>query len=69
MVEKEGLSSLFKARKRGLDNRLEPEQGNRLKHLIIDKTPDQLKMENTMWMRKAIMELIKQEISIECLSV
>lgn len=66
--EEKGLTSL-KARKRGpakgSGNHLEPEQENRIKHLIIDKTPDQLKMEYALWTRKAVMELIKQETGID----
>ena len=62
-----GLSSL-KAKKRGPDkgtgNRLTSSQEKRVKGLIIDKTPDQLKMDYALWTRKAVMELIKQEVYI-----
>ena len=33
--------------------------------LICDKTPDQIKLDYALWTRKAVMELIKQEIDID----
>ena len=64
----EGPASL-KAKKRGPEkgtgNRLQPEQEKRIKHLMIDQTPDQLRLEYALWTRKAVMALIKQETGID----
>lgn len=63
----EGLSGL-KARKRGTakgENRhLTAEQERRLQKLITDKSPDQLKLAYVLWTRKAVMELIEQELGL-----
>lgn len=48
-------------RKTGEGRRLTAEQETKIQQLIIDKTPDQLKMDYALWTRKAVMELIKQE--------
>ena len=64
----EGLSSLNakkRGREQGTGNRLTPDQEKQIKRLIIDKTPDQLKMDYALWTRKAVMELIKQEVGID----
>lgn len=64
----EGPAAL-NAKKRGPDkgtgNRLKPEQEKTIRRLIIDQTPDQLKLEYALWTRKAVMELIKQETGID----
>jgi transposase len=62
-------SSALKSRRRGIEvgtNRhLSLEQEKHLQKLIIDKTPDQLKMAYVLWTRKAVMELIEQEFGIK----
>src|SRR5690606_26891532 len=40
-------------------------QQHRIKSLIMDRTPDQLKLDYALWTRKAVMELITQETGIE----
>jgi transposase len=66
---KTGGSSSLKSRKRGPDKgtgkRLTTDQEKQIKRLIIDKTPDQLKMNYALWTRKAVMELIKQETGVD----
>ncbi len=51
-------------RKKGEGRRLTQAQENRLRRLISDKVPDQLKLNHTLWTRKAVMELIEQETGI-----
>lgn len=41
------------------------EQEERIKRLIIEKTPDQLKLDYALWTRKSVQELILQETGIE----
>ena len=63
----EGKKAL-KPKQRGLsqgDNRnLSPDQEKHLQKLIIDKTPDQLKMPYALWTRKSVQQLIKDETGI-----
>ena len=63
-----GLPSL-KARKRGpetgVGRHLTAAQEKRVQRFLTDKTPDQLKLEYVLWTRKAVTELIRQEIGIE----
>jgi transposase len=65
--EKDGQSAI-KAKKRGRitgDCRtLDPEQENRLKKAITDKTPDQLKFPFDLWTRRAVQQLIQQLFSV-----
>ena len=44
---------------------LTPEQAKRIRGLLIDKTPDQLKMAYALWTRQAVRELIVNETGIE----
>ncbi len=46
---------------KGLGNRLAPDQEKQAKRLIIDGTPDPLKVDCALWTREAVMSLIKQE--------
>lgn len=65
--KKEGPSSL-KAKKRGpkQGNRsLDESQEKRIRQLIEDKTPDQLKLDYVLWTRKAVMELVLYELGID----
>ena len=48
-------------RKKGEGRRLTQAQEDRLRKLITDKAPDQLKLDYALWTRKAVMELIEQE--------
>ena len=66
--KEEGFSSL-KAKKRGPETgatrQLTQDQEKRLRKMIVDKTPDQIKLAYALWTRKAVMELIKQETGID----
>jgi transposase len=52
-------------RKLGESRHLTSEQEDRIKMMIQDKMPDQLKMHYALWTRKAVMELIEQEAGIK----
>lgn len=66
--EAEGLAGL-KARKRGIQSgtnrHLSRVQERRIQQLIMDKTPDQMKLDYVLWTRKAVMELIDQETGFD----
>jgi len=51
-------------RKTGEGRHLSVEQESRIRKLITDKLPDQLKLSYALWTRKAVMELIRQQTSI-----
>ena len=55
------IRSQRRGRAPGAGQRLTLVQQNRIKHLIMDKRPDQLKLDYALWTRKAVMELITQE--------
>lgn len=52
-------------RKEGSGTRLSQEQSERIRKLIIDKTPDQLKMPYALWTRESVRELIRSQCGIE----
>ncbi|MCP4252804.1 MAG: IS630 family transposase [Candidatus Scalindua sp.] len=52
-------------RKHGESRHLTANQENKIRKMITDKTPDQLKMSYALWTRKAVMELIEQEAGIK----
>ena len=49
----------------GQNRHLTAEQEQSIQHKMTDKTPDQLKMADALWTRKAVMELIEQETGIK----
>ena len=67
LFEKGGAVTL-KVKKQGRPNgvgkTLIPEQEAELKKLIIDKTPDQLKLAFALWTRQAVQVVIKQRFNI-----
>ena len=65
--EAQGLSVLTskpRGRKPGTGRSLSEEQEKRIQKLIIDKTPDQLKMSYALWTRKAVQEVIERETGV-----
>jgi len=52
-------------RKPGESRHLAADQETKIRKMITDKTPDQLKMPYALWTRKAVMELIEQEAGIK----
>jgi len=66
--EREGASGIkLKPRgtKEGERRTLSPEREDELRRTLIDKTPDQLKMDFALWTRRAVQELIRRKWSIE----
>jgi transposase len=49
----------------GAGRALSAEQEKRIQKLIMDKTPDQLKMAYALWTREVVKKLIEQEFSIK----
>lgn len=52
-------------RKPGEGRQLTKEQEKAIRGMVVDKTPDQLKMPYALWTRKAVMELIKRQTDID----
>ena len=66
--QKGGILSLkpkVRGRKTGEQRKLSPEQEREIKKVIIDKTPDQLKLSFMLWTLAAIQQLIKQKHKID----
>jgi transposase len=61
-------AALFVARRRGpklgAARRLSPAQEKALQRMIIEKTPDQLKLAFALWTRRAVCELIAAEFAL-----
>ncbi|HBO1619931.1 TPA: hypothetical protein L4F62_006493 [Pseudomonas aeruginosa] len=61
--------SEFTLKKRGRKTRenklLTDAQESHVKKLTIDKSPDQLKLNNALWTRESVRELILQETGVE----
>lgn len=52
-------------RQRGDARLLSAKEEKQIRAKIIDKTPDQLKLEYALWTRKAVQELIEQETGVQ----
>ena len=52
-------------RKPGEGRQLTMDQEKEIRGMVVDKTPDQLKMPYALWTRKAVMELIKRQTGID----
>jgi transposase len=52
-------------RKPGEGRQLTKDQEKAIRGMVVDKTPDQLKMPYALWTRKAVMELIKRQTDID----
>ena len=64
-IDKKALAVNARGRKKGDGNLLTQEQEKLIRGLIIDRTPDQLKMAYALWTRRAVQELIAMEAGIE----
>lgn len=64
-LDKGRLGYATPGRKPGSGRRLDVEQEQRIKAVLIDKTPDQLKMPYALWTREAVRELIRDRYGIE----
>jgi transposase len=65
--ERKGVSAILKkqrGRRPGEQLTLKEEQAAAIQKMIIDKTPDQLKMPFALWTRQAVQQLIKQQYKI-----
>ena len=63
----EGAGSLKAKRKGNIEGggrTLSPAQEKKIKQLMTDKYPDQLKLAYVLWTRKAVMELIERETGV-----
>jgi len=66
--EKDGWEAVAvkkRGRKLGSGRRLSWEQEKHIQRLILDKTPDQLKLGFALWNRQAVRMLIKQEFGVD----
>jgi transposase len=54
-----------RGRPKGACRSLEPEQERTLKRMIIDKTPEQLKMPFALWTRQAVQELVERTYTVK----
>ena len=52
-------------RREGCGRRLDEDQERKIQKLLVDKTPDQLKMPYAMWTRKSVQLLIKSRFSVD----
>ena len=59
------VQSKTRGRKKGESRKLSAEQAKQIQKLIIDKTPDQLKLVYALWTRKAVMELIEEKTGLK----
>jgi transposase len=64
-LDKKSLALQRSGRKKGDGCFLKPEQAERIRRLLIDRTPDQLKMAYALWTRQAVRELIVNETGVE----
>ena len=64
-LDKKSLALQRSGRKKGDGCFLSPEQAERIRRLLIDRTPDQLKMAYALWTRQAVRELIVNETGVE----
>lgn len=60
-----GIALKKRGRKKGKNLILTPEQEKEIQKIIVDKTPEQLKLKECMWTRKSISLLIKEKYGID----
>jgi transposase len=54
-----------RGRREGSGRRLDDEQERKIQQLLIDKTPDQLKMPYALWTRESVRVLIKERFGVD----
>ena len=59
------LASRKRGRKHGTQRRLDAQQEAKLRRMIIDSTPEQLKLPFMLWERRAVQELVAKKFSID----
>jgi transposase len=59
-----GLQAKRRGRKVGEQRTLTPDQETDIQRLLIDKTPDQLKLTFALWSRQAVRELLRVRLAI-----
>ncbi|MDP1588936.1 MAG: IS630 family transposase [Prosthecobacter sp.] len=59
------LASRKRGRKHGAQRRLDAQQEAKLRGLIIDSTPEQLKLPFMLWERRAVQELVARKFGID----
>jgi len=65
--EREGTKGLHgkrRGRQTGEQRTLDPNQEARVRRIIVDKCPEQLKLPFALWTRKAIQELVQREFGL-----
>ena len=60
-----GIEIKKRGRRLGQGRRLDAKQEDQLRRLLIDKTPDQLKLPFALWTRRAVQDLVCRRWSIE----
>lgn len=60
-----GLKVKKRGRRHGQKRRLDREQERSIQHMLVDKTPDQLKLPFALWTRKAVQEEIVQYYDVK----
>lgn len=64
-LDKQSLALRRSGRKEGEQRLLTAEQEQKIRKLLIDKTPDQLRMAYALWTRQAVQELIRDRCDVE----
>ena len=60
-----GLKQKTRGRRHGQKRRLDREQERSIQRMLVDKTPDQLKLPFALWTRKAVQEAIVQHYDVK----
>ena len=60
-----GLKQKTRGRRHGQKRRLDREQERGIQRMLVDKTPDQLKLPFALWTRKAVQEAIAQHYDVK----
>ena len=60
-----GLKEKTRGRRHGQKRRLDREQERSIQRMLVDKTPDQLKLPFALWTRKAVQEAIAEHYDVK----